>query len=119
MNYPQRIAYLRSSTAVLLTKIKCFVLFAAERRLKRDITEDELQEGSLTTLLTEEDYKEALSVLTVHLILKFPKFLQLTNHNTSTLTNFPPKNHWLFFVLEGFSAHLEFQGHTDLQSGFD
>ena len=47
------------------------MLFAIERRLRRDVTEEELLDGSLAILLTERDYKEALTVLTSF----FPAFL--------------------------------------------
>ena len=60
------------------------VLFTAERCLDHNITEAELQDGSLVTLLLDADYEEAANVLTLSFQLDFCCFqglkLQLCQH---------------------------------------
>ena len=59
-------------------------LFAAEWRLGRELTPAELQDGSLSKLLEEEDFNEVFNVSNAYLIALTPKILPCSSNSRTT-----------------------------------
>ena len=55
-------------------------LFAAEWWLGRELTPTELQDGSLSKLLKEEDFNEAINVSNAYLTTPTPKILSCSKN---------------------------------------